>query len=109
ASFFLYPFLGAGALKSRWPDGKYATIVVDPPWPLGKIRRRVRPSQGAELDYRVVSLEDIHGLPIQQIADDGAYCFLWTTHKFLREAFSILDSWSARYFCTLTWRKSTGV
>lgn len=33
------------------PDGKYSCIVIDPPWPMGKIEREERPDQGQALDY----------------------------------------------------------
>jgi len=33
-------------------EGEYATVIIDPPWPMEKIERDVRPNQAAPLDYR---------------------------------------------------------
>ncbi|MGH2954666.1 MAG: LmbU family transcriptional regulator, partial [Thermoanaerobaculia bacterium] len=46
------------------PEGTYATIVIDPPWPVEKILREVRPKQGPALDYPVMALDQIAELPI---------------------------------------------
>ena len=57
------------------PPGGYKTIVVDPPWPLKKIQRRVRPNQ-KEMDYPLMSLAEIQALPIESIAHKKSHCFL---------------------------------
>ncbi len=48
------------------PEGTYSTIVIDPPWPMEKIEREVRPKQTA-FDYPVMSEDQIlkisHALP----------------------------------------------
>jgi len=41
-------------------------------------------------------------------ADKDAHLYLWTTQGFLRDAFSVCDSWGFRYVCTLTWCKQRG-
>lgn len=33
---------------------------------------------------------------------------MWTTQKFLRAAFDILDAWGFRYVCELVWHKPGG-
>ena len=40
------------------PTGKYACLVVDPPWPMKKIEREVRPNQ-VEFDYPTMSEEEL--------------------------------------------------
>ena len=71
------------------PHG-YGTIVVDPPWPVKKIVRKVRPNQKAELDYVTMTLDEIKALPVQAIAAENAVLFLWTTHAFLEPAFDVM-------------------
>jgi len=92
------------------PSGQYRCIVIDPPWPVQKIEREVRPIQQAELDYPTMSLETIGELPIGTLAAaDGCHVYLWTTHKFLPVALRCFESWGVRYQCLLTWVKPTGM
>ena len=60
-----------------FPNKKYQIIVIDPPWEIQKISKRVRPNQ-IDMDYPMMSLKEISGLPINQIADDKCILFLWT-------------------------------
>ena len=88
------------------PAGQYRTIVVDPPWPMEKIEREVRPNQ-AGFDYPTMSIEEIASMTLP-IADD-AFVFLWTTQKFLPGAFHIMENWGLKYRFTMVWHKNGGI
>jgi N6-adenosine-specific RNA methylase IME4 len=91
------------------PQGKYRCIVIDPPWPIEKIDRDVRPNQ-SRLDYPTMSLEDIAKLPISDFAsEDGCHLYLWVTQKFLPTGLALLETWNFTYQCVLTWVKPTGM
>lgn len=90
------------------PEKKYKTIVVDPPWPVQKIVRDVRPQQDV-FDYPVMSLEEISDFPIEKIADADCHLYLWTTQKFLPDAIRILKTWGFSYQCLMTWVKNVGM
>lgn len=91
------------------PEGRYRTIVIDPPWPIEKILREVRPNQ-VLLDYPTMTVEEIEALPVPELAyEDGCHIYLWTTHKYLPRAFKVLDTWGANYECLLTWVKNVGI
>ncbi len=92
------------------PDGRYRCIVIDPPWPVKKIEREVRPNQSENLDYPTMSLERISALPIGDLAAlDGCHLYLWTTQKYLPDALDIIESWGFSYQCLMTWRKNVGI
>jgi len=98
------------AAQTPPPVGQYRTIVIDPPWPMKKIERGVRPNQGTYLDYPTMQLADIYNLDIEPLAaEDGCHLYLWTTHKFLPEAIRIVGKWGFRYNCLMTWVKNTGM
>lgn len=86
------------------PQGKYRTIVIDPPWAMKKILRKARPNQ-VLWDYPTMTVEEIKAFPIPKLAyEDGCHIYLWTTHKYLPKAFEVLDAWGADYECLLyTW------
>jgi N6-adenosine-specific RNA methylase IME4 len=88
------------------PEGVYSTIVIDPPWPMQKIEREVRPNQVVHLDYRPMGAAELREFVIP--AADDAHLYLWTTHKFLPLALELADTWGFRYECLLTWTKNVG-
>ncbi len=95
-------------IKSRpveLPDGTYDVIVLDPPWPMEKIERDVRPNQVA-FDYPTMTEEEMAALALPAAPD--CHVFVWTTHKFLPMAFRLMDAWGARYVCTMVWHKPGG-
>lgn len=92
------------------PDGTYRCIVIDPPWPMAKITREQRPDQGEQLDYPTMTLDEIRTLTVADLVDPaGCHVYLWVTHKFLPSGLELLGVWGARYECSLTWVKPTGI
>ena len=89
-------------------DKKYQIIYADPPWPIKKIKRNVRPNQ-IEMDYKTMSIDEIKNLPIQNICDDNCVLFLWTIQKYLPISFSVMDAWGFKYQRTITWDKQNGM
>lgn len=86
-------------------EGVYDVIVLDPPWPMQKIERDVRPNQ-SEFDYPVMQEDELASMDIPAAAD--CHVWLWTTHKFLPMAFRLLDAWELKYVCTFVWHKPGG-
>jgi N6-adenosine-specific RNA methylase IME4 len=86
---------------------KYNLIVIDPPWKIKKIQNKQRPNQ-VEMDYPMMSIDEISALPIQKIADDNSWCFLWTTQKYLWDSKPILESWGFNHKLTMVWEKTYG-
>jgi hypothetical protein len=65
------------------PAKRYETIVVDPPWPVQKIERDVRPNQVA-FDYPTMTEAELRefGATLNRIAADDCHLLMWTTQKF---------------------------
>lgn len=92
------------------PPGKYKTIIVDPPWPVVKIEREVRPKQSAVLDYPIMSIEEIKNCDlITKRFNENCHVYLWATHKFIPVAFEVFNAWGVKYECLLTWVKNVGM
>lgn len=91
---------------------RYGTVVADPPWRYvdgfpslvgpgrGKLKRATKP-----LPYAQMSVEEIAALPVSALAGDDAALFLWTTNRYLRDAFDVMDAWGFTYTQTLVWVK----
>ena len=90
-------------------EGRYRTIVIDPPWPVQKILRNERPNQDV-LDYPTMELREIARLPIPELVEySGCHIYLWVTQKFLPDGFWLFDRWAVSYQCLMTWVKPTGM
>jgi len=85
--------------------GVYDAIVIDPPWPMQKIEREVRPNQ-ALFDYPTMNEEELSRLEIPT-ADD-CHVWTWTTAKFLPMALRLIDAWGLKYVCPFVWHKPGG-
>lgn len=85
---------------------EYQLIVIDPPWQIEKIKKRVRPNQ-VNMDYPMMSLDEIKALPIKSLADkNNCICFLWTIDKYLYKSKEILEGWGFNYHRTMAWDKT---
>ena len=97
--------------------GKFSTLVIDPPWNQGKTgKRKVRPNQGVTLDYDTMTKNELMEMPVNQIAKENAFIFLWATNSkdkktgepVLRMSFDLLDAWGFEFYTMITWDKKTG-
>jgi hypothetical protein len=52
-----------------------------------------------------MTLEEIHALPVEDLAAPGAHLYLWTTNQHLGAAFDVVDHWGFAYSSTLVWCK----
>ena len=88
---------------NSFPQRKYRTIYIDPPWPErggGKIKR------GADRHYPLMTIKEILALPIQDIADpDGCHIYLWVTNTYLKDGLICLQNWGFEYKTIITWMK----
>ena len=98
---------------------RYRTIVADPPWayPGGwpgastSAKAVHNPAEVTEyrrtaLGYGSMSVEEIAALPVASLAAENCHLYLWTTNRYLRDAFDVLDAWGFRYSQTLPWCKT---
>jgi N6-adenosine-specific RNA methylase IME4/ParB-like chromosome segregation protein Spo0J len=89
------------------PQPIYQCLVIDPPWPMQKIARDVRPHQ-AEFDYPTMTEEELRAFPVPAFAAEQCHLYLWTTQKYLPMALRLAEHWGFHYQCLLTWIKNVG-
>lgn len=98
---------------------KYRTIVVDPPWhydswpgQMGVKGVYVRTgildkAYRKPISYPTLSVSEIVALPVDALAEhDGCHLYLWTTNRYLPDAFNVCQAWGFRYSQLLTWAKT---
>lgn len=109
---------------------KYKTIVADPPWPMPKTGKQTQKSRshsgeyitesgrienadwwnrntGKEVDlpYERMSIEEIINLPVMELSEKNAHLYLWTTNKFLEDAYLVSREWGFKPSTLLQWCK----
>jgi N6-adenosine-specific RNA methylase IME4/DNA-binding XRE family transcriptional regulator len=91
------------------PDlvGLFDVVSVDPPWPYEGESKNITSfdSVGRRVanPYPEMSIEQIKSIELPLM--ENAVVLLWTTHKFLPDAFEILKEWNLDYKATLVWNK----
>ena len=86
------------------PEGLYSVAVIDPPWPMSPIHVGDA-SNRPDIGYATMTVDEITALVLP--ATD-AHVFLWTTQRFLPDAFRCFDAWGVRYVCWYFWIKPGG-
>jgi N6-adenosine-specific RNA methylase IME4 len=89
-----------GAAKDTPVPKKYRTILADPPWDIHQ-----RGHNGAIHHYDLMSVERIKKMPIKDLAEDNAHCWLWVTNAALRYGYEVLESWGFTPRSPFTWIK----
>ena len=81
---------------------KYHTIYADPPW-----AEYGGGALGANAHYPLMKTKEIIALApmVQELAEDNAHLYLWTTNNFLPDALEVMKAWGFRYVTMITWMK----
>lgn len=89
-------------------DGLYDVIAIDPPWDYAEHNgfspeQHDNKSNRGGVDYPTMSVAELKAMSLP--AKDDCVLFLWTTHSFMRDAFSLLDAWGFTHKAIITWDK----
>jgi N6-adenosine-specific RNA methylase IME4 len=87
--------------------GVFDIISFDPPWPYEGESKEITTydpnGRRVANPYPEMSIEQIKLIEVP--SSDNSVVFLWTTHKFINDAFDILKTWGFQYKATLVWDK----
>ena len=101
-------------------ETKYKTIVADPPWPYkspGQIGQTLehRPNRdkgiskegaGSVARYGSMTMDELSKLSIENLAEDNAHLYLWTTNSFMEKAYPLARAWGFEPKTIITWTKT---
>ena len=79
---------------------KYKTILADPPWNIQQ-----GGTYGAIHHYDLMTLDRIKSMPIKDLVEDDAHCWLWVTNATLRHGYDVLEAWGFTPRSIFTWIK----
>ena len=80
---------------------KYKTILADPPWDIQQKGK----SRGAIRHYNLMTLDRIKAMPIADLVEENAHCWLWVTNATLEAGFDVLRAWGFTPRSIYTWVK----
>ncbi|MCH4167750.1 MAG: MT-A70 family methyltransferase [Streptococcaceae bacterium] len=80
---------------------KYKTILADPPWDIQQKGK----SRGAIKHYNLMTLDRIKAMPITDLVEENAHCWLWVTNATLEAGYDVLRAWGFEPRSIYTWVK----
>ena len=88
-----------------FPNKKYQIIYADPPWKYTS--KSVSPNREVINHYNTMDIEKIKNLPVQDIAANNCYLFLWATSPNLDIGIEVLTYWGFKFkTVAFTWVKT---
>ncbi|MBU5362646.1 cytosine methyltransferase [Enterococcus raffinosus] len=85
---------------SQTQPRKFKTILADPPWDIQQKGKR-----GAVNHYNLMTLDRIKAMPIADLVEEDAHCWLWVTNGTLEAGYEVLRSWGFTPRSVFTWVK----
>ncbi len=86
-------------------DGKYATILADPPWRFQNRTGKVAPEHVRLRRYETMSIEAICALPVAAHAANPAHLYLWVPNALLPWGLQVMKAWGFDYKANVVWYK----
>jgi N6-adenosine-specific RNA methylase IME4 len=87
-------------------DGRFATILADPPWQFLNRTGKVAPEHRRLRRYRTMLLDEICGLPVGAHAERRSHLYLWVPNALLAEGLRVMEAWGFTYKTNLVWYKT---
>lgn len=84
---------------------KFQTVLADPPWRFTNRTGKMAPEHRRLSRYDTMGLDDIKALPVAEIVDEPAHCYLWVPNALLPEGLDVLRAWGFEYKSNLIWHK----
>lgn len=84
---------------------RFGTVLADPPWRFDNRTGKIAPEHRRLSRYETLSVEEIAELPIANLVNDVAHCYLWVPNALLPAGLDVLGSWGFEYKTNLVWHK----
>lgn len=84
---------------------RFGTILADPPWRFTNRTGKMAPEHRRLSRYGTMTLDDICGLPVADIADDPSHLYLWVPNALLPDGLRVMEAWGFSYKSNIVWHK----
>jgi N6-adenosine-specific RNA methylase IME4 len=86
-------------------ERKFKTILADPPWQFQNRTGKMAPEHKRLNRYSTMTLEDIKGIPVNEVADTPCHLYLWVPNALLPEGLEVMQAWGFQYKSNIVWEK----
>ena len=86
-------------------DGRYSTILIDPPWRFQNRTGKMAPEHKRLRRYATMSFAEIAALPVAAHAKPPSHLYLWSPNALVAEALDIMRQWGFTYKTNIVWYK----
>jgi N6-adenosine-specific RNA methylase IME4 len=86
-------------------QGRYGTILADPPWQFANKTGKMAPEHRRLSRYSTMDLQEIMELPIPQVAAPKSHLYLWVPNALLKEGLQVMERWGFTYKTNMVWYK----
>jgi N6-adenosine-specific RNA methylase IME4 len=90
---------------AREVNGKYTTILADPPWRFQNSTGKVAPEHKRLSRYNTLSLQEIMDIPVNSVAEENSHLYLWVPNALLSEGLEVMKKWGFVYKTNIIWYK----
>jgi len=87
------------------PEGKFSTILVDPPWKFDNRTGKIAPEHKRLYRYQTMTNEDIINFPVASIADSKSHLYLWVPNALVSLGLEVMKTWGFTYKTNIIWYK----
>lgn len=86
-------------------DGRFATILADPPWQFQNRTGKMAPEHRRLLRYPTMELQEIMDMPVGKVAAASSHLYLWVPNALLMEGLQVMRAWGFNYKSNIVWFK----
>lgn len=86
-------------------DGKFSTLLVDPPWRFENRTGKMAPEHRRLRRYRTMDLKELAALPVNELADSPSHLYLWCPNALLPMGLQLMAAWGFTYKTNVVWYK----
>ncbi len=100
--------MSAGAAQDLSRDlagRRFGTVLADPPWRFVNRTGKVAPEHRRLSRYGTLSTDEICAMPVADLLEDRAHCYLWVPNALLPDGLRVLAAWGFEYKSNLVWHK----
>ena len=86
-------------------EGRFSTVLADPPWQFQNRTGKVAPEHRRLLRYPTMELQEIMDLPVGRLAAAKSHLYLWVPNALLMEGLQVMRAWGFAYKSNIVWFK----